>query len=74
MADREITVMVPVEVRLTLHDDGEATIQWVDLDDDGDTIAHDVETCERVPWPDSGIPALAAETAVITLIGPARRV
>lgn len=74
MADREITVVVPVEVRLTLHDDEETTLQWVDLDDDTDPVAYDVDSAEQIKYPLSGLVALAAETAVLTLIGPARRV
>lgn len=74
MADREITVVVPVEVRLTLHDDGEVTVQWIDIDDDHDTVAYDLDADEIVPSPESGTLLLAAETAVTTTLGPARRV
>lgn len=74
MAEREVTVVVPVEVRLTLHDDEETTVQWIDLDDDTDPVAYDVESAERIKYPLSGLLYLAAETAINTALGPARRV
>lgn len=74
MAEREITVVVPVEVRLTLHDDEETTVQWIDIDDDTDTVAYDIESAEQVKYPLSGLLHDAAEAAIINVLGPARRV
>ena len=74
MADREYSIVVPVEVRLTRHDDGTTTIQWLELDDDTRTLAYDAEEWEQVNPMKAGPLLGAGEAAVLAAIEPLRRV
>lgn len=71
MASREIAVTVPIEVRITSHDDGSTTVQWIDIDDTADSVARDVESHEEVV---TGILIEVAEAAVSEALGSARRI
>ena len=73
MPEREYSVIVPVEVRITRHDDGTTTVQWIDLDDDTRTIAYDVEESEQVSPIKAGPLLEAGEAAVNNAIAPLRR-
>ncbi len=70
----EYSVVVPVEVRITRHDDGTTTVQWIDIDDDTRTIAYDAEEWERVSPMQAGPLLEAGEAAVNNAIAPFRRV
>ena len=64
MAEREYSVIVPVEVRVTRHDDGAITVQWLDFDDDTRTVAYGVEEAERISTTADGSLLEAGEAAV----------
>ncbi len=60
----EMTVIVPLAVRLTERDDGTFTIQWVDLSDDDQTMAYD-ENEQPLDLSEAGLAMCEAEAHVM---------